>query len=43
MKPRLELVWPGKNEFLLTPADREGKPVWVPWDHPAAREIRTAD
>lgn len=42
-RPRLELVWPGKNEFLLTPADPEGKPVWVPWDHPAAREIRTAD
>ena len=43
MKPRLELVWPGKDQFLLTPADQTGKPVWVPHDHPAAREVRTAD
>ncbi len=42
-RPRLELVWPGKDQFLLTPSDDSGKPVWVPWDHPAAREIRTAD
>ena len=40
---RLELVWPGKDEFLLTPADDSGKPVWVDRDHPAAHEVRLAE
>ena len=40
---RLELVWPGKDEFLLTPDGDGGKPVWVPVDHPAAHEVRLAE
>ncbi len=40
---RLELVWPGKDQFLLTPADDSGKPVWVDPDHPAAHEVRLTD
>jgi adenine-specific DNA-methyltransferase len=43
MSPRLELVWPGKDKFLLVPKDEEGKPVWVDTDHPAAREVRLTD
>lgn len=39
-RPRLELVWPGKDEFLLVPSDDEGKPVWVDRNHPAASEVR---
>lgn len=42
-RPRLELVWPGKDQFLLTPADQEGRPVWVPPDHPAAHEVRLTE
>ena len=40
---RLELVWPGKDKFLLVPKDINGKPVWVERDHPAASEVRLAD
>lgn len=40
---RLELVWPGKDKFLLVPKDETGKPVWVERDHPAASEVRLAD
>ena len=40
---RLELVWPGKDKFLLVPKDDAGKPVWVERDHPAASEVRLAD
>ena len=39
---RLELTWPGKDKFLLTPSGDEGKPVWVERDHPAATEVRLA-
>lgn len=41
--PRLELTWPGKDQFLLTPSDASGKPVWVDPSHPAASEVRIAD
>ncbi|MDE9366898.1 site-specific DNA-methyltransferase, partial [Luteipulveratus sp. YIM 133132] len=41
--PRLELVWPGKDKFLLVPKDADGRPVWVERDHPAASEVRLAD
>lgn len=37
---RLELVWPNKDKFLLSPQDENGKPVWVERTHPAAREVR---
>ena len=40
---RLELVWPGKDKFLLVPKDADGKPIWVERDHPAASEVRLAD
>jgi adenine-specific DNA-methyltransferase len=40
---RLELVWPGKDKFLLVPRDESGKPVWVERDHPAASEVRLTD
>lgn len=40
---RLELIWPGKDQFLLVPKDDDGKPVWVERDHPAAFEVRTTD
>jgi adenine-specific DNA-methyltransferase len=43
MAQRLELVWPGKDQFLLIPKDGTGKPVWVDTDHPAAREVRLTD
>jgi adenine-specific DNA-methyltransferase len=43
MTQRLELVWPGKDKFLLVPKDESGKPVWVERDHPAAREVRLSD
>ena len=43
MSDRLELVWPGKDKFLLVPKDSDGKPVWVDRDHPAASEVRLAD
>ena len=43
MTHRLELVWPGKEKFLLAPKDDSGKPVWVEPDHPAAREVRLTD
>ena len=42
-EPRLELVWPGKDKFLLVPKDADGKPVWVGRDHPVASEVRLAD
>ena len=42
-KARLELVWPGKDKFMLVPKDADGKPVWVERDHPAASEVRLAD
>ena len=42
-RPRLELVWPGKDQFLLTPSGDNGKPVWVEPDHPAAHEVRISD
>lgn len=38
--PRLELTWPGKDQFLLVPKDDEGRPVWVDRSHPAAAEVR---
>lgn len=41
--PRLELVWPGKEQFLLIPKDESGKPVWVDRAHPAASEVRLTD
>lgn len=37
---RLELTWPNKEKFLLSPKDENGKPVWVERTHPAAIEIR---
>lgn len=40
---RLELVWPGKDQFLLVPKDDAGKPVWVDPGHPAAHEVRLTD
>lgn len=40
---RLELVWPNKDRFLLSPQDENGKPVWVDRSHPAAREVRLAE
>ncbi|MEI2730408.1 MAG: hypothetical protein V9G08_00040 [Dermatophilaceae bacterium] len=40
---RLELVWPGKDKFLLVPKDADGRPVWVERDHPAGSEVRLAD
>lgn len=40
---RLELVWPNKDKFLLSPQDDNGKPVWVERTHPAAREVRLAE
>lgn len=43
MSGRLELVWPGKDKFLLVPRDEKGRPVWVDRDHPAASEVRLAD
>lgn len=42
-RARLELVWPGKDQFLLIPKDDNGKPVWVDRDHPAASEVRLTD
>jgi len=42
-RPRLELVWPGKDQFLLTPNGDDGKPVWVEPDHPAAHEVRLTE
>jgi adenine-specific DNA-methyltransferase len=43
MAHRLELLWPGKDKFLLVPSDESGKPVWVERDHPAAGEVRLTD
>jgi len=40
---RLELLWPNKDKFLLSPQDDNGKPVWVERTHPAAREVRLAE
>jgi adenine-specific DNA-methyltransferase len=40
---RLELVWPNKEKFLLSPQDENGKPVWVERSHPAAREVRLTE
>ena len=40
---RLELVWPNKEKFLLSPQDEDGKPVWVDRSHPAAREVRLTE
>lgn len=40
---RLELTWPGKDQFLLVPRDEAGKPVWVAREHPAAAEVRTTE
>lgn len=40
---RLQLTWPGRDQFLLVPRDEHGKPVWVPREHPAAAEVRTTD
>ena len=40
---RLELVWPNKDKFLLSPRDENGKPTWVNRDHPAASEVRISD
>lgn len=41
--PRLELVWPNKEQFLLSPKDATGKPIWVSRNHPAASEVRVVD
>lgn len=35
-------MWPGKDDFLLSPKDSTGKPVWVSRSHPAASEVRLA-
>lgn len=40
---RLELTWPNKDKFLLTPDGGDGKPVWVERDHPAAHEVRLSE
>ena len=32
---RLELTWPNKDKFLLSPVGENGKPVWVGRDHPS--------
>ena len=40
---RLELVWPNKDKYLLSPEDENGKPVWVDRNHPAAREVRLTE
>jgi adenine-specific DNA-methyltransferase len=40
---RLELTWPGKDQFLLSPRDEGGKPVWVDKHHPAAVEVRLTE
>lgn len=40
---RLELVWPNKDKFLLSPSGENGKPIWVERNHPAAREVRLAE
>jgi len=40
---RLELTWPNKDKFLLSPKDQTGKPVWVERTHPAASEVRLID
>lgn len=42
-QPRLELVWPNKDRFLLSPRDDGGKPTWVDRSHPAASEVRLVD
>lgn len=42
-RARLELVWPGKDQFLLLSKDDSGKPVWVDRDHPSASEVRLTD
>ena len=34
MTARLELVWPGKDKFLLVPKDEAGEPVWVSSSQP---------
>ncbi len=41
--PRLELVWPNKDRFLLSPKDEDGRPVWVEPSHPAASEVRLVE
>ena len=40
MTDRLELTWPNKDRFLLSPRDADGKPVWVDRTHPGAVEVR---
>lgn len=40
---RLQLVWPNKDKFLLSPTDEDGKPVWVEPSHPAAQELRLTE
>jgi len=40
---RLELTWPKKDKFLLSPKNENGKPVWVERTHPAASEVRLVD
>jgi len=40
---RLELSWPNKDKFLLSPKDETGKPVWVDRSHPAASEVRLVE
>lgn len=40
---RLELTWPNKDKFLLSPKDGAGKPVWVDRSHPAASEVRLVE
>ncbi len=41
--PQLELVWPNKDKFLLSPKDPDGKPIWVDPSHPAASEVRLVE
>ncbi len=43
-EPRLELVWPGKDKFLLVPKDETGKPAsgWSGITRPRP-EVRLAD
>ncbi len=40
---RVELTWPNKDKFLLSPKDETGKPAWADRSHPAANEVRLVD
>jgi hypothetical protein len=42
-EPRLGLIWPNKDAFLLVPKDATAKPIRVERSHPAASEVRLTD